>query len=135
MIDDLAKDQFITTLESPISLAEAYNIAVEEEKLWKEEESQFSLRRNASVVSTEKNHGKPETGVHDEGGRIQQLEEKVQELTRLLLELQTSTSPSKPHVWTKGNRLKQRTCFQCGQLGHFKINCPYQQTTDENQEN
>ena len=134
MIDDLAKDQFITALESqhlrmqvrrgsPMSLEEAFRIATEEEKLWKEEESQFSLRRNTSSVFTERFE-------QDQSDRIEKMEQQIDLLTQLVKDLATSrNSGSGSGQRNQGGNRRQfqkprGCCFQCGERGHYISSCP-----------
>ena len=134
MIDDLAKDQFITALESqhlrmqvrrgsPMSLEEAFRIATEEEKLWKEEESQFSLRRNTSSVFTERFE-------QDQSDRIEKMEQQIDLLTQLVKDLSTSrnSGSGSGQRYQGGNRRQfqkpRGCCFQCGERGHYISSCP-----------
>lgn len=137
MIDDVARDQFIVALDTqhlrmqvrrevPTSLEAAYKLAVKEEKLWKEEESQ-ALHRRSATIST-----KDEETTYSESDRVKALENQVKELTQLVKEL-TSRESSR----TFGNKSRVQ-CYHCKEYGHYRRNCPQLQsslTRKGNQEN
>ena len=147
MVDDLAKDQFITALESqhlrmqvrrgnPLTLEAAHRTAVEEEKLWKEEESQFSLRRNATITFSQSPETR-ETEARETDDRLQKMELQLQQLTQLVQELATTPTPSpRPPYSNRRNKNNNGACFQCGQFGHWRNQCTVSpDTVSKNQGN
>jgi len=157
MLDDLARGQFVTALDSlhlrmrvrredPTSLDEAYKLAVAEEKLWKEEEAQFPVKLHAAVSSTMETTdvGAPtSTSEKVESDRLQKLEQQVEKLTQLVVQLTTqqntaanSTGPTKPVRETPARKKPPRgNCWECGQFGHYQYRCPFLQSETTNQEN